>query len=62
MSEAKYEVTTWDMDLQEFTPQPGVVAGPHSKWDLRRVLRRLRDIGYDVNRADAHSVLVRRIV
>jgi hypothetical protein len=49
------------MDLQEFTPQPGVVAGPYSKWDLRRVLRRLRDIGYDVNRADAHSVLVRRI-
>lgn len=60
MNEPKYNVTTWDMDLQKFTPQNGLPPGPFSKWELRGVLRALKRMGYDINRAFAPSVLVER--
>lgn len=61
MGEARYEVTTWDIDLQKFTPQVGVRGEGLSKWELRLALRQLRNIGYDVKRNFAPSVLIERI-
>jgi hypothetical protein len=49
------------MDRQKFTPQQGVRCGHYSKWGLRGALRKLKAMGYDVNRAEAYSVLVERI-
>ena len=60
MKQPRYYVLTWDTDKQMFTPQRGVRAGPYRKWQLRRVLRALRDMGYDVTRAGGYSVLVQR--
>lgn len=58
---ASYYVKTWDTDRQEFTPQQGVPVGPYTQFGLRRVLRKLRSIGYDVSpRECACSVLVSR--
>lgn len=53
----KYYVTTWDADLQKFTPQKGVRTGPYSKWGLRRAMRKLRTMGYDVNRGDNFTAI-----
>lgn len=55
---AFYSVTTWDSELQEFTPQEGVRSRHIRREDLRRVLRELRSYGYDTSRAGGHSVLV----
>jgi hypothetical protein len=55
-----YQVTTWDCERQEFTPQAGVRKGPHTLWGLRRVFRKLQGMGYSCRRDDA-SVLVERI-
>lgn len=55
-----YYVTTWDADLQKFTPQRGVNDGPYSLFGLRKPLRRLRQMGYEIDRAGAYSVLVKR--
>lgn len=55
-----YEVLTWDMDLQKFTPQWGVRRGPYSQFGLRRALRKLRGMGYDTDRSGAPSVLVQQ--
>lgn len=41
-----YGVTTWDSDLQEFTPQIGVPVGPYTLFGLRPALRALRQMGY----------------
>lgn len=60
MTKPTYEVLTWDSDKGKFTPQRGVRRGPWGKWGLRRALRALRDIGYDVHRSGAPSVLVQR--
>lgn len=60
MKKPRYEVTTWDMDLQAFTPQRGVQCGPYSKWGLRCALRKLFRMGYEVRRRGAPSVLVQR--
>jgi hypothetical protein len=54
----KYFVTTWDSMKQDYTPQPGVRTGPWSLFGLRRALRALRMMGYEVKRPNAHSVLV----
>lgn len=56
-----YRVTTWDMDLQRFTPQEGLPAEPWSKWGLRQALRWLEQRGYDVKRCVAYSVLVEKV-
>lgn len=58
MARRTYEVLTWDMDKQKFTPQQGVRRGPWSKWGLRKALRALQQIGYDTHRSGAPSVLV----
>jgi hypothetical protein len=55
---ARYFVTTWDIDLQQFTPQRGCPTGPYSKWGVRKALRRLQELGYDTYRG-APSVRVR---
>lgn len=60
MSET-YRVTTWDVDRQKFTPQEGLKSEPYTKWELRRALRALRQMGYDTKRAFAPSVLVEKI-
>lgn len=61
MKRPKYRVLTWDIDRQKFTPQPGVRSGPYTLFALRKVLRRLNHMGYDIKRAFAPSVLVERI-
>lgn len=53
----QYYVTTWDTDLQAFTPQAGVRTGPYSLFGLRKALRKLREYGYSADRDDP-SVLV----
>jgi len=60
MSGRKYNVTTWDLDKQMWTPQKGVRKGPYSKWGLRKALRALRNLGYDTNRRCAFYVYVER--
>ena len=57
----RYQVTTWDMETQSFTPQKGVRKGPYSLFGLRKALRKLQAMGYDIARDDAPSVLVERI-
>lgn len=58
MKPKRYEVLTWDVYLQKFTPQQGVRRGPYSLWGLRKALRKLRDAGYDTSRGGGVSVLV----
>ncbi len=60
MKKPKYYVTTWDTDLQDFTPQAGVRTGPYSLFALRRAMRKLRDIGYAATRGDM-CVYVERV-
>lgn len=55
-----YEVLTWDSDKSDFTPQRGVRRGPYSQFGLRKALRKLRQIGYEINRASATAILVQR--
>jgi hypothetical protein len=54
-----YYVTTWDTELQEFTPQKGVRTGPWSLWGLRRALRALRDLGYIARKGDPSTAVDR---
>jgi hypothetical protein len=56
----RYYVSTWDTDLEKFTPQHGVRTGPYSLWGLRRALRKLQELGYDTSRGGGFSVLVER--
>jgi hypothetical protein len=58
MPKPTYEVLTWDMDKQTFTPQQGVRKGPYSKWGLRRALRKLRSMGYETTKAGGVSVFI----
>jgi hypothetical protein len=60
MAKVYYEVLTWDVRKEDFTPQIGVRRGPWSKWGLRRALRKLNRCGYDTDRHNAPSVLVLR--
>lgn len=53
----RYFITTWNSDLERFTPQKGVRAGPYSLWGLRKALRALRRVGYPARKGDP-SVLV----
>jgi len=43
---SRYYVTTWNHEKCEFTPQLGVRTGPYSLFGLRRVIRKLREMGY----------------
>lgn len=49
---ARYYVLTYDVEKEDFTPQSGVRSGPYSLWGLRKVLRKLREFGYDGRRND----------
>lgn len=55
-----YFVSTWDSEIQRFTPQVGVKYGPYTQFGIRKPLRRLREMGYGVGR-ESPSVLVERI-
>lgn len=57
----KYSVLTYDWNLQKFTPQDGVSPGPYSQFELRRALRALRKLGYDVTRHGGFCVLVEKV-
>ncbi len=59
MPRPKYDVTTYDPKTAGFTPQAGVRRGPWTMFGLRKALRALRAMGYDVGR-NAPSVLVER--
>lgn len=54
-----YYVETWDVNLDDFTPQKGVRTGPYSLWGLRKPLLMLRQMGYTATRNDP-SILVER--
>lgn len=41
-----YDVLTWDIDKQKFTPQRGVRRGPYTLFGLRKALRKLGNMGY----------------
>lgn len=47
-----YYVTTWDVNLHQFTPQQGVRTGPYSLWGLRKAVRKLRALGYTARKGD----------
>ena len=67
-SPAWYSVLTYDPDVEDqhigncFTPQKGVKTPVLGQAGLRRALRKLESMGYEVRgRANAVSVLVERI-
>ena len=49
MQRPQYFVYTWDPMKQTFTPQKGVRCGPYSLFGLRKALRKLRGMGYQMN-------------
>ena len=54
----RYYVTTWDTNLQKFTPQPGVRTGPYTQFGLRKALRKLRDeFGYSARKGDCSTLV-----
>ncbi len=61
MTDTRYNVTTWDCELEEFTAQDGLENASQDVEILgvRRVLRELRTIGYECTQFD-NSVLVER--
>ena len=61
MKKARYRVLTWDVDLQKYTPQKGVRQGPYSLFGLRKALRKLKAMGYDIFRQGAFPIMVERI-
>ncbi len=63
---SRYNVTTWDIDLQEYTPQAGMKqpAANITLDQLRPALEELRTMGYTAHRTRDDSdpfVLVERI-
>ncbi len=51
--ETLYRVTTWDTDLQAFTPQIGVPEGPFTrKRMVDEIIPLLNDMGYQCEEAD----------
>ena len=60
---ATYRITTWDADLEEYTPQDGVPARVSGIGELRAAMRALQANGYSCNR-NRHdsdpSVLIER--
>ena len=43
---AKYEILTWDIDLQKWTPQRGCPQFVEGRNELRRAMRTLNRLGY----------------
>ena len=58
--EVKYDVLTWDVERQEWTPQQGVRRGPYTLWGLRRALRTLQQLGYPCHRQDSFVLVQAR--
>lgn len=57
MKKRRYSVGTWDPNLGAFTPQKGLRCINLSIWQLRRVLRALRNGGYSAHRVRTVSAL-----
>jgi len=57
----KYEILTWDIDRQDFTPQQGVRRGPYTLFGLRKAIRAMRECGYTVRRHGDSFTLIQRI-
>lgn len=55
----RYYVTTWDEELEDFTPQKGVRTGPYTMFGLRKALRQLRNMGYQADHDDPSVYVVR---
>lgn len=53
----RYWVETWNLELQQWTPQIGVPHGPHTLWSLRQALRLLRTMGYQADRDDNYTLV-----
>ena len=51
MAKQKYDVLTWDSELQKWTPQAGVRRGPYTLFGLRKAIRKLRYLGYTAHRS-----------
>lgn len=58
---ALYNVTTYDYELEEYTPQIGLPKGPFKLWELRGILRRLSDMGYPTHRSDGTDILIEKV-
>jgi len=56
-----YSVTTWDADLQKYTPQEGIPSVVRGIAGLRLALRMLREYGYGYGRGDMFCALIKRI-
>lgn len=50
MSKRLYSIGTWDSESQSYTPHDGLPAFNLTIWQLRRVMRALRSIGYPCDR------------
>lgn len=58
MRKPKYQVRTWDMDKQKWTPQEGVRKGPYNLFGLRKALRKLNNMGYATTKSDGNYVFI----
>jgi hypothetical protein len=56
----RYYVITFDPELDRYTPQVGVRCGPYTLFGLRKALRKLESMGYDIRRDYASAILVER--
>ncbi len=54
----RYEILTYDIYAESFTPQKGVKRGPHTFASLIGARRRLREMGYEPG---SPSVLITRL-
>lgn len=61
----RYNVTTYDADLRDYTPQEGVNCTNLDIFGLKRCLRELKDLGYSCDYSKEGggdpSVIVERI-
>lgn len=48
--ERTYQILTWDMDEQRYTPQIGVPEFVTGQLGLRKAVRMLRNLGYTAHR------------
>lgn len=48
MSQPVYQIRTWCMDSQRFTPQTGCPSRVTGPGELNRAIRLLRDMGYSL--------------
>ena len=64
----KYDVTTWDPETEQYTPQIGLPQGPFTREQMyREIIPRLRELGYgsewdpDAPRSGSPCVLIEQV-